>query len=78
MRNFTDCSGKQWDATLLDASYGNILVIFSPVHGNDTRQKLMPAENQQEAQEQLTNMDEAQLRATLAEAKPWDPNGGVL
>jgi hypothetical protein len=78
MRNFTDSSGQQWNATLLDASYGNILVLFSLEHGDDTRQKLMSAENQEEARQQLAGMDEAELRAMLAESKQWDPNSGVL
>ncbi len=73
MRSFTDAEGKAWQAALLDASYGNICLLFSPLRGNDIRQHPMPADNMAEAEEQFAGLDDDALRALLAGAGPWDP-----
>lgn len=72
MRSFDDPQGKRWQAALLDASYGNILLIFSPLHGEGVRQSPLGAENMAEAMEQLAAFDEGQLCSMLAEADPWE------
>lgn len=74
MRSFRDAQGNHWDAALLSASYGNIMLIFSPEQGDDVRQQLMSAENRMEAEAQLAGFEEYELRAMLAEAQPWDPD----
>lgn len=76
MRSFDDARGERWQAALLEASYGNIALVFSPMRGNEVRQLLMPAETLVDAQAQLAALDEAGLRAMLDDARPWD--GGSL
>lgn len=73
MRSFDDAQGRQWDAALLDASYGNILLIFSARQGQDIRQQLLSAEHQAEAEQQLAALTDDELRSRLEEAQPWDP-----
>jgi hypothetical protein len=76
MRTFDDEHGRPWQAALLNASYGNIVLVFSPLAGDDIRQQLLAAENLAEGEAQLTALDDAGLRAMLAEATPWDPSSG--
>lgn len=72
MRSFKDSQGQPWQAALLDGSYGNILLVFSPLRGGEVRQQVMYAENLAAAEVQLAAMDEDGLRQALAEAAPWD------
>jgi hypothetical protein len=76
MRTFEDHQGHHWQAALLDASYGNIMLVFSAVHGDAIRQNLLGAENHSEAVATLDGMDDDDLRAALAEADPWPPGAG--
>lgn len=72
MRVFENEQGERWQAALLEASYGYILLIFSQLRGGDTpRQFLLGADYMAEASRQLAEMDEAQLRDSLAKSKPW-------
>lgn len=76
MRTFDDPRGDSWQAALLEASYGNIALVFSPLRGDGLRQLVMQAETLPEAEAQLAALDEAGLRALLEEAQPWDPAAG--
>ncbi|MBV6273401.1 hypothetical protein KVP09_10825 [Alcaligenaceae bacterium CGII-47] len=76
MRNFDDSHGNTWQAVLLDASYGNITLLFTAVQGDDIRHQLMSADNMAEAVEQLADMDDEDLRTILAQAQPWGPGVG--
>jgi hypothetical protein len=57
---------------VLDASYGNMLLVFSHAGDLTVRKTVMAAENLRLAEQQLLDMDEAQLRDLLAESVPWD------
>ncbi len=73
MRSFTAPEGQRWHAALLEASYGQVLLIFSPDQGDGLRQHRMPAEHLAEATEQLAAMNDAVLAELLAQAAPWQP-----
>ncbi|HET6586476.1 MAG TPA: hypothetical protein VFG67_01725 [Oleiagrimonas sp.] len=75
MRTFTDNQGKRWQAALLEASYGNIMLVFSPLQGDGIRQQLLGAENLAEGETQLAGLDDAGLLAMLNDAEPWNPGG---
>lgn len=75
MRTFED-HGKTWQAALLDASYGNIMLVFSPVHGGEIRQQLLTAANLSEAEAQLDGMDDEALCEMLSGADPWHSGAG--
>lgn len=78
MRTFEDATGRRWQAALMDASYGSVVLVFSPLTGDGIRQMLMPAENLAVAQEQMAGFDTARLRDLLAEADPWDAENGTM
>jgi hypothetical protein len=71
MRSFDDTRGGHWQAALLDASYGSMLLVFSPSGDGVIRQTAMHAENMRLAEQQLADMDDAQLRSLLAASAPW-------
>ena len=73
MRTLTDSQGEAWQAALLDASYGNIALLFSPLRGSDLRSCEMPADTLEEAEAQFRTMTDAELRDLLAQAQPWNP-----
>lgn len=72
MRDFNDTEGGHWQAALLDASYGNTLVVFSRLGNGTIRKTALNAENMRLAEQQLMQMDESQLRSLLAESVPWE------
>lgn len=76
MRTFDDSRGNSWQAALLEASYGNITLLFTLMHGHDIRQQMMWAEDMAEAQAQLAQLDDEALRTMLAEAQPWNAGAG--
>ncbi|MGH8182122.1 MAG: hypothetical protein ACREPH_00490 [Rhodanobacteraceae bacterium] len=71
MRSFDDAEGGHWQAALMEASFGNVLVIFSRIGGDGVLQKPLDSANYLEAEQWLASAGSAQLRALLAEAKPW-------
>ncbi|HKZ09790.1 MAG TPA: hypothetical protein VJL61_03675 [Rhodanobacteraceae bacterium] len=71
MRSFDDECGGHWQAALLEASFGNILLIFSRVGGEGVLHKTLGTANYHEAEQWLARSDDAALRASLAEAEPW-------
>ncbi|NYT77198.1 hypothetical protein H0A71_09365 [Alcaligenaceae bacterium] len=73
MRSFNDVQGTAWQAALMEASYGAVLLLFSPLVGNDIRSQSMYVENMAEAEEQFTRMTDDELRVLLSEAQPWSP-----
>lgn len=76
MRTFTDNQGKRWQAALLDASYGNIMLVFSPWQGDGIRQQLLGVENLAEGEASFAAMDDEELQRILAKASPWNPATG--
>lgn len=78
MRVFEDSQGNQWQAALLSASYGCIVLIFSALEGEDIRQQLLGSDNQVEAEAELAAFDDDALRGMLAKAPPWDPTLGSV
>ncbi|MDT3679502.1 MAG: hypothetical protein ROZ64_11790 [Burkholderiaceae bacterium] len=73
MRTFEDDRGRRWQAALLEASWGNVLLLFSAFDGDDTRQQLLDAQNMSEAVSRLAVMSDDELRALLSTASAWDP-----
>jgi len=77
MRSFEDADGQRWQAALLEASYGHVMLVFSPLAGTEVRQKLLGADNLSDAGAELAALDDEGLRALLADAAAWDPQAGV-
>lgn len=71
MRSFDDNQGGHWQAALMEASFGNVLLIFSRIGGEGVLHKMLDTANYSEAEGLLAGADEAMLRSLLAEAKAW-------
>lgn len=71
MRSFDDDQGRHWQAALMEASFGNVLLIFSQIGAEGVRHHPLDSANYHEAEQMLAAADEAQLRDFLAAAKPW-------
>lgn len=76
MRMFDDAQGHHWQAALMDASYGEVLLIFGRIGGTEVLQVSLGAEaaNVAEAQLFVEALDESGLRGLLAKASPWNNN----
>jgi hypothetical protein len=71
MRSFDDDQGRHWQAALLEASFGNVMLIFSRIGGEGALRKTLDTANYGEAQQWLAGADAGALQALLAEAEPW-------
>lgn len=71
MRSFEDAKGGHWQAALMEASFGNVLMIFSRIGDDGVLQKPLDAANYHEAEQLLADADESLLRNLLASARPW-------
>ena len=71
MRSFDDEQGGHWQAALMEASFGNVLMIFSRIGGEGVLHKTLDTANYHEAEQLLADADAARLRVLLAEAEPW-------
>lgn len=78
MRTFNDKDGRRWQAALLEASYGYVLLTFNPFDGDGISQVQMDADTLVEAGGMLRAYDEAELQALLARARPWDESTGIF
>ena len=72
MRSFDDPEGGHWQAALMEASFGNVLLIFSRIGSEGVLHKALDSANYHEAEMFLAGADEAGLQALLAEAEPWN------
>ncbi len=71
MRSFDDEHGSHWQAALMEASFGNVLLIFTRIGGEGVLQRPLETANMQEAQQLLADAGESRLRTLLADAQPW-------
>ena len=72
MRSFDDETGGHWQAALLEASFGNVLAIFSRIGGDGVLHAPLDSANLHEAEQLLADADEAKLRELLAGARAWN------
>lgn len=78
MRTFNDKGGRRWQAALLEASYGYVLLTFNPFDGDGISQVQMDADTLAEADGLLRAYDEDKLQELLAKARPWDESTGIF
>ena len=71
MRSFDVDQGGHWQAALMEASFGNVIAIFSRIGGEGALRAPINAANIQAAEQLLADADEAWLRQLLSQAKPW-------
>ncbi|HVX05844.1 MAG TPA: hypothetical protein VHA71_12085 [Rhodanobacteraceae bacterium] len=71
MRSFDDDHGGHWQAALLEASYGNVMLIFSRIGAGGVLHAALDTANFHEAEQWLAGTDPDTLRRWLAKAEPW-------
>jgi len=77
MRNFDDAQGGHWQAALIEGSFGDVVLVFGRIGGDQVLVRSMRPEaaNFGEAEQVLAKLDEGSLQAMLAEARPWNHDG---
>lgn len=76
MRTFDDERGQRWQVALLDASYGSIMLVFSPLRGGELRRCMLQVETMAAGMAEFAALDDAGLCLLLSQADPWDPAAG--
>lgn len=71
MRSFDDSTGHHWQVALMEASFGNVLMVFSRIGDDGVFKKPLAAANLGEAEQLLADADTSTLRGLLEEAEPW-------
>ena len=71
MRTFTDESGARWEVFLGKASWGTLILLFSPIGGGGTRASILHAETTFAANAELDALTDDDLRVRLRDSQPW-------
>lgn len=70
MRRHTDRHGRTWDVVLGRESFGALYALFVEAHGDETRQTLLRATSQAEAEAELDAMSSGDLDDLLERSEP--------
>lgn len=71
MRSFDDTAGHHWQAALMEASFGNVLMVFSRIGDDGVYKKPLATATLGEAEQLLADANPAALQAMLDQAEPW-------
>lgn len=71
MRSFTDAHGARWQVTVGKESWGTLVLLFAPLGPGDVRTTIMQADTPFAANIELAALSEDELRARLADSRPW-------
>ena len=71
MRRFQANDGALWDAVVGHESWGTFVVLFSPVAGGAARKSILAQESALDAETELGEKSEDDLRVLLADSSPW-------
>ncbi|MHB8424842.1 MAG: hypothetical protein ACYDB9_06765 [Gammaproteobacteria bacterium] len=71
MRSFSDDTGRVWQADVVEASYGNMSMLFSRLGSFDVYQCPLAAGNRLSAEHEIAAFNEMELRARLGAAELW-------
>ena len=71
MRSFLDDAGRRWEVVLGKASWGTLVLIFTPIEGGDARTSVLAAETSFDANAELDALTDDALRERLRGSRPW-------
>lgn len=71
MRRFHDAGGVEWTVVLGRASYGEITLLFSRSGSIEVFSVPLEADTAAAGRDFLSALDDDDLRARLADARPW-------
>lgn len=72
MRSFDDPLGHRWQAALMEASFGNVLLVFTRIGAEGVLRAPLDVANFHQAEDWLAEAGEDRLREFLARATPWN------
>lgn len=75
MRLIEDGEGRSWDVMVGRESWGALALIFSLRGDNENRTVPIAAETLRDAERELADLTDDELRLRLAESRPWDASG---
>lgn len=71
MRSFSDSSGQVWQADVMDASYGSMLMLFWRLGSFEVYKCPLLSGNHLAAEREVAALSETELCAKLKTAEPW-------
>jgi hypothetical protein len=71
VRSFLDDAGRRWEVVLGKASWGTLVLIFTPIEGGDARTSVLTAETSFDANAELDALTDDALRDRLRDSRPW-------
>jgi hypothetical protein len=71
VRSFLDDAGRRWEVVLGKASWGTLVLIFTPMAGGDARTSVLTAETSFDANAELDALTDDALRERLRDSRPW-------
>ncbi|MFL5612262.1 MAG: hypothetical protein ACJ796_01210 [Gemmatimonadaceae bacterium] len=71
MRRFQADNGALWDAVIGHESWGTFVVLFTPVAGGAARKSVLAQESAMDAETELGEKSDDDLRTMLADSSPW-------
>jgi hypothetical protein len=72
MRSFSDDAGRTWDATVGRESWGAAVLLLAPRAEGGVRVAPLASETVRDAERELAEMSEQELRGQLAASRPWE------
>jgi hypothetical protein len=71
VRSFAAQDGSRWQVTLGKESWGTLVLLFTQVVGDGARTSTLSAETMFDASAELDALTDDELRARLADSRPW-------
>ena len=72
MRIVEDAEGRSWDVMVGRGSWGSLVLLFSLRGANENRTADLASETVRQAEQELSALSDDEVRARLADSKPWE------
>ncbi len=72
MRIVEDADGRSWDVMVGRGSWGSLVLLFSLRGASENRTADLAAETVRQAEQELSALTDDEVRARLADSKPWE------
>jgi len=72
MRVVEDAQGRSWDVMVGRGSWGALVLLFSLRGANENRTAHIASETVRQAEQELSALSDDEVRARLADSKPWE------
>ncbi|HEX8211890.1 MAG TPA: hypothetical protein VF584_17065 [Longimicrobium sp.] len=72
MRIIEDAEGRSWDVMVGRGSWGSLVLLFSLRGDTENRTADIASETVRQAEQELSALSDDEVRARLADSKPWE------